>query len=107
LLSLSRLASRAFINHEVRILPTDAPGVASNRSAMLEGLRGGFVLDLRSGVGFGSVGKEEGRISLSMRFMDISASSRMRSHSCKSCDDGAVRQWAEPRLFVRKYRPAL
>jgi hypothetical protein len=108
LLSLSRLASRAFINHEIRIPPTDAPGVAApSKIAFMEGSRGGFVDDLRSGIGSGSIGKEEGRMGLSISFMDISASSRMRSHSSKSCDDCAVGRWAEPRLFVRKYQPAL
>jgi hypothetical protein len=85
LLSLSRLASRAFINHEIRIPPTDAPGVAApSRIAFMEGSRGGFVDDLRSGIGSGSIGKEEGRMGLSISFMDISASSRMRSHSSKA-----------------------
>jgi hypothetical protein len=61
---------------------------------------------LRSGIGSGSVGKEGGRIGLSISFTDISASSRMRFHSYKRCDDCAVRQWAELRLFVRKSRPS-
>jgi hypothetical protein len=105
LLSLLRLASRAFINHEVRIPPANAPNAAPpNRSAFIKGSRGGFV-DLRSGIGSGSVGKEGGRIGLSMSFTDISASSRMRPYSYKSCDECAVRQRAEPRLLVRKSRP--
>jgi hypothetical protein len=63
---LTQLASRAFINHEVRISPTDAPDVAAgNRIAFMEGMRGGFVVDLRSSIGSGSVGKEGGRIGLS------------------------------------------
>jgi hypothetical protein len=42
---LTQLASRAFINHEVRIPPTDAPAVAAgNRIAFMEGSRGGFPL---------------------------------------------------------------
>jgi hypothetical protein len=60
---------------------------------------------LRNGIGSGSVGKEAGGTGLSVSFTDIPASSRMRSHSYKSCDDCAVGQWAEPRLFVRKSRP--
>ena len=72
MLSLSRLASRAFFNHEVRIPPTGATGVAApNRTVFIEGSRGGFV-DLRSGIGSGSVGKEGGGIGLSTSFTDIS-----------------------------------
>ena len=75
MLSLSMLASRAFINHEVRIPPTGAPGVAApNRTVFMEGSRGGFV-DLRSGIGSGSVGNEGGGIGLSISFTDISTSS--------------------------------
>jgi hypothetical protein len=59
-----------------------------------------------SGIGSGpsgsvQVGKDGGRNGLPISFTDISAST-MRPHSYKSCDDCAVRQWAEPRLFVRK-----
>jgi hypothetical protein len=61
-------------------------------------------VDLSSGIGSGSVGKEGGRIGLSINFTDISAPSRMRPHSYKSSDDCVVLQWAEPRLFVRKTR---
>jgi hypothetical protein len=61
---LTQFTSRAFINHEVRIPPTDAPDVAAgNRIAFMEGSRGGFV-DWRSGIESGSVGKEGGRIRL-------------------------------------------
>ena len=58
----------------VRIPPTGATGVAApNRTVFIEGSRGGFV-DLRSGIGSGSVGKEGG-IGLSTSFTDISTSS--------------------------------
>ena len=80
MLSLSRLASRAFINHEVRIQPTGASGVAApnNRIVFMEGSRRGFV-DLRSGIGSGSVGKEGGGIGLSISFTNISTSSSCMS----------------------------
>ena len=45
-----------------------SPGVAApNRTVFMEGSRGGFV-DLRSGIGSGSVGKEGGGIGLSIHF---------------------------------------
>jgi hypothetical protein len=44
---------------------------APNRIAFMEGLRGGFVDDLRSGIASDSVGKEGGRIGLSISFTNF------------------------------------
>jgi hypothetical protein len=103
---LAQSASRAFINNEVRIPPTDAPNVAAdNRIAFMpvEGSRGGFV-DLSNGIGSGSSWKGRKKDRFVISFTDISAYSRMRPLSYKSCDDCAKRQWPELRLFVMKTR---